>query len=76
MLQELQEQEQQQQQQKEQKQEQETEQEQEQQQQQQCVVRWLQSCGMTRTSHCALHLRAPAHTRRAHEQHQRSHYYT
>ena len=72
MLQELQEQEQQQQ---EQKQEQETEQEQEQ-QQQQCVVRWLQSCGMTRTSHCALHLRAPAHTRRAHEQHQRSHYYT
>ena len=74
MLQELQEQEQQQQ---EQKQEQETEQEQEQeQQQQQCVVRWLQSCGMTRTSHCALHLRAPAHTRRAHEQHQRSHYYT
>ena len=75
MLQELQEQEQQQEQ--EQKQEQETEQEQEQQQQQQqCVVRWLQSCGMTRTSHCALHLRAPAHTRRAHEQHQRSHYYT
>ena len=73
MLQELQEQEQQQEQ--EQKQEQETEQEQEQ-QQQQCVVRWLQSCGMTRTSHCALHLRAPAHTRRAHEQHQRSHYYT
>ena len=34
--------------------------------------RMLTSCGMTRTSHCALRLR----TSRAHEQHQRPHYYT
>ena len=34
--------------------------------------RMLTGCGLTRTSHCALRLR----TSRAHEQHQRPHYYT